>query len=99
MYRQLLLSSCLFLFLRGVLIFIKCFKGVTFALACLTSSKTVLGVAYVTGLSALIILRCLIWLAVDPSFVYHVILSVILKCFYDVKLMFVSFLWAITVGC
>lgn len=69
-----------------------------FALACLASSKTLLGIAYVTGLSALTILKCLIWSAVDLSFVYRVILSDILKCFYDVELMFVSFLWAITVG-
>lgn len=74
----------------------KYFSGVAFALACLTSSKTSLGIVYVTGFSALIILRCLIWSAVDLSFVYCVILS---DFFYDVELMFVSLVWAITVDC
>lgn len=77
----------------------KCFKGVAFALACLTSSKSAFGIAYVTGLSAVIILRCFIWSAVDLPVVYCVILSDILKCFYDVELRFISFVWAITVGC
>lgn len=65
----------------------KCFKGVAFALACLTSSKTALETAYVTDLSALIILRCLIWSAVDLSFVY----CDFSDYFYDVEVMFVSF--------
>lgn len=72
----------------------KCFKGLAFTLACLTSSKTALRIACVTGLSALIIMKCLIWSAVELSFVYHVILS---DCFYDVELL--SFVWAITIGC